>query len=144
MTIARIQTTIDRSRYQNKSKDLIRALTPAPYRNWERCGPGTCGGNPLVNPMFGIQLQGATPHHQFRWTAHDFSQMVEWVMHQGVCEMGIYTSPQGNGYRNNSWTRYVAPWMLDAVQGYLEGSCSCTECACTNCSAWVPARPDDY
>ena len=74
---------------QNRSKDLITALTPAPHRDWAKCGPGTCGGNPAVNAMFGVQLQGAVPHHQYGWTAEDFKPMLGWVRDQGVCEIGI-------------------------------------------------------
>lgn len=125
----------------NRSKALITALTPPPHRDWQRCGPGTCGGNTAVNAMFGIQLQGAVPHRDYKWTAEDFLPMVDWVHEQGVCEISIYTSPNGNNASNNSWTKFVAPWMLDAVQGFLEGNCSCTECACTNCTARAAAAP---
>ena len=120
---------------QNRSKELITALTPPPHRNWEKCGPGTCGGNSAVNAMFGIQLEGAIPHQNYGWTASEFTPMLDWVQEQGVCEISIYTSPQGNSLPNNSWTKYTAPWMLDAVQEFLEGNCSCTECPCTNCTA---------
>ena len=43
------------------------------------------------------------------------------------------TSPEGN-QGNKSWSRHVAPWMLDAVSDFLSAPCSCDNCACTNCS----------
>lgn len=43
------------------------------------------------------------------------------------------TSPEGN-QGNKSWSRHVAPWMLDAVSDFLSAPCSCKNCACTNCS----------
>jgi hypothetical protein len=85
--------------------------------------------------MFGIAFGGqTTPHHNFKWTQAEFRPMVNWVREQGVCEIGIYTSPNGNSLTNNSWTEHVAPWMIDAVEEFLSGNCSCMECACTNCS----------
>ena len=124
---------------QNRSKQLVKALSPSPRHNWPQCGPYVCAGNPNINAMFGIAFtKSARPHRNYGWTATDFAPMVQWLQDEGVCEIGIYTSPQGNSFANNSWTKFVAPWMVRTVQGFLENNCSCTNCPCTNCTRRLP------
>ena len=93
------------------------------------------------------------------WVEKGFREALTWVREQGICEIGICalllllllcqvsvlvaahqcppphsdTSPEGN-QGNKSWSRHVAPWMLDAVSDFLSAPCSCKNCACTNCS----------
>ena len=88
------------------------------------------------------------------WVEKGFRAALTWVREQGICEIGICesvlcevsvlratdlllphsdTSPNGN-QGNQSWSRHVAPWMLDAVADFLSAPCSCKNCACTNCS----------
>eukprot|EP01051_Picozoa_sp_SAG22_P007013 SAG22_NODE_478_length_9967_cov_12.777260_11_plen_278_part_00 len=128
---------------QNRSKDTIMALKPPQHRDWTHCGGRPCGGNPSVNAMFGIALDeahaGAAVNQAYGWKESDFTPMLAWVREQGICEISIYTSPEGNSGVNNSWSRFVAPWMLDVVAEFLTANCSCVDCDCTNCSKALSA-----
>ena len=82
----------------------------------------TPGHAAMLDVMFGVAFDAADEHRNHfpcHWNASNFARMLEWTASEGVCRVGIYTSPGGNGKANTSWTRFVAPWMVDSVAAFL-------------------------